>query len=102
ALLEDRLYYRIPDQKVFIAKSGDDTLTSLELIDPISLQDAGSAGRDELTKVSTNNGLRRVLRTAVARFALSSPQASVRLDAGTEMMRSLDEASPALLRRRGG
>ena len=102
ALLEDRLFYRSSDQKVFIAKSGDDTLTSLDLIDPLSLKDAGSAGRDGLTKVSTNNGLRRVLRTAVARFALSSPEASVRLGAVTEMMRALDEPSLALLRERIG
>jgi urea transport system permease protein len=102
ALLEDRLYYRISDQKIFIAKSGDETLASLELIDPLSLKDAGAGARDDLTKVSTNNGLRRVLRTAVARFALSSPESSVRLAAVTEMMRALDEASLALLRERIG
>jgi urea transport system permease protein len=102
AFLEDRLYYRNSDQKIFLARSGDETLTSLDLIDPLSLKDAGSGARDELTKVTTNNGLRRVLRTAVARFALSSPESSVRLGAVTEMMRSLDDASLALLRERIG
>ncbi len=43
-----------------------------------------------------------MLRTAVARFALSSPDAAVRLDAVREMLRSLDEASIALLRERVG
>jgi urea transport system permease protein len=102
AFLEDRLYYRVSDQKIFIARSGDDTLTTLELIDPLSLKDAGSGSRDELTKVSTNNRLRKMLRTSVARFAMSSPDPSVRLGAVTEMMRSLDEASIALLRERVG
>ena len=41
-----------------------------------------------------------MLKTAVARFALSSPDPAVRLDAVKEMMRSLDEASIALLRER--
>jgi urea transport system permease protein len=100
AFLEDRLYYRLSDQKVFIARSGDETLPSLELIDPLSLKDAGSVARDELTRIGTNNRLRRVLRTAIARFALSSPESSVRLTAVTDMMRSLDDASIALLRER--
>ena len=43
ALLEDRLYFRVADQKIFIVKSGDDSLASFELIDPLSLKDAGSA-----------------------------------------------------------
>jgi urea transport system permease protein len=102
AFLEDRLYYRTADQKIFLARSADETLASLELLDPLSLQDAGAGARDEFTKLTTNNGLRRALRTAVARFALSSPESSVRLGAVTEMMRSLDEASLALLRERIG
>ncbi|MEO8260721.1 MAG: urea ABC transporter permease subunit UrtB [Acidobacteriota bacterium] len=102
AFLEDRLYTRLSDQKIFLAKSGDDTLTSLELIDPVTLQDAGAGAPNDLTKISTNNGLRRVLRTAIARFALSSPDSSVRLDAVKEMMRAIDEPSLALLRERIG
>ena len=38
----------------------------------------------------------------MARFALSSPDAAVRLDAVREMMRSLDEPTVALLRERVG
>ena len=38
----------------------------------------------------------------MARFALSSPDASVRLDAVRDMLRSLDEATVALLRERSG
>jgi urea transport system permease protein len=102
ALLDDRLYVREPDQHVFIVKSADDSLASLELVDPLSLKDAGSAPRDQLTKIGTNNSLRKALRIAVARFDLSNADAAVRLAAVQEMLRSLDEQSAALLRQRAG
>src|SRR6266852_1968209 len=100
ALMEDRLYFRNNDQKVFIVKQSE--ADPLNLIDPLSLKDAGSAPADSLTKVGTNNGLRRMLRTTVAHFALSSPEVPVRLDAVRDMLRSLDEATVALLRERIG
>src|SRR5450432_4008261 len=84
ALLEDRLYFRNNDQKVFIVKSADGD--PLNLIDPLSLKSAGSAPLDSLTKVGTNNALRSTLRTTVAHFALSSPDAAVRLDAVRNML----------------
>jgi len=100
AFLEDRLYFRNNDQKVFIVKSADED--PLNLIDPLSLKDAGSVPADSLTKIATNNGLRRMLRTTVAHFGLSSPDAAVRLDSVRGMIRSLDEANVALLRERLG
>jgi urea transport system permease protein len=102
ALLEDRLYVRPQDQKLFIVKSGDDTLASFELVDPLSLRDAGSSPRDALIKIGTNNSLRKLLKLTVARFDLSSPASAVRLAAVQEMLRSLDDASIALLRERVG
>ena len=98
AFMEDRLYFRNNDQKVFIAKAADED--PLNLIDPVSLKDAGSASGDSMTKVGTNNGLRRTLRTTVAHFALSSPDAAVRLAAVQDMLRSLDDATLVLLRER--
>jgi len=100
AFLEDRLYFRNDDQKVFIAKTADSD--PLELIDPVSLKDNGSASADSLTKIGTNNGLRRTLRTTVAHFALANPDASVRLAAVKDMLRSLDDGTVALLRERMG
>ena len=100
AFMEDRLYFRNDDQKIFIVKSADED--PLNLIDPLSLKDAGSAPADSLTKIGTNNGLRRTLRTTVAHFALAGPDASVRLDAVKDMLRSLDDATVALLRERMG
>jgi len=98
AFLEDRLYFRNSDQKVFLVKSAEGD--PFHLIDPISLKDAGSAPADSLTKIGTNNGLRSMLRTTVAHFALSSPDASVRLDAVREMSKSLDEQTVTFLRER--
>ncbi len=98
ALLEDRLYFRNSDQKIFIVKTAD--ADPLALVDPATLKNAGSAAADSLTKIGTNNGLRRVLRTTVAHFALASPDVNVRLDAVRDMMRSLDESTVAILRER--
>jgi urea transport system permease protein len=100
AFLEDRLYFRNSDQKVFIVKSAEGD--PLNLIDPQTLKGAGSASVDSLTQIGANNALRRLLRITVARFALSSPDTAVRVDAVREMSRSLDEQTVALLRERLG
>jgi urea transport system permease protein len=100
AFMEDRLYFQNGDQKVVIVKSAEgDPLT---LIDPVSLKEVGTAPADTLTKIGTNNGLRRTLRTTVAHFALASPDVSVRLDAVRDMLRSLDDTTVAILRERQG
>jgi len=100
AMLEDRLYVRNSDRRVFISTSADDTQPSLSLLDPLTLKKAGAAPVAELTKIGTNNRLRRSLRTTSARFALSNPDAGVRLAAVTDMLRSLDDATADLLRQR--
>ena len=100
AFLEDRLFVRQSDQHVFIVTSADDSLTSLQLIDPVLLAGAGSALRDDLTKIGTNNRLRKRLRALVARFDLASPAAAVRLAAVEEILRSIDAESLTLLRAR--
>lgn len=102
ALLEDRLYLREQNEQVFIVASVDERLAVYDLIDPVSLEDTGSANPDQLRKVLTNNRLRRFLRTSIARFALSSSDAGVRLDAVKEMLRSLDSTSIELLREHAG
>ena len=69
-------------------------------MDPVTRKDAGSAPADSLTRIGTNNRLRRSLRTSVARFGLSNPDATVRLAAVNDMLRSLDEPTVELLRER--
>ena len=102
ALLDDRLYFRASDMAVFITKTAGENAASLELVDPLTLKDAGSSPTDGLTKIGTNNRLRRSLRIAVARFDLANPDPGVRLAAVTEMLRSLDESGAALLKERAG
>jgi urea transport system permease protein len=95
AFMEDRLYFRTTDQKVFIVKTAD--VDPFNLIDPISLKGSGTAAATDLTQIGSNNALRRVLRETVARFALLSPDVSVRLEAAREMSKSPDEATVKLL-----
>ena len=102
AFLEDRLYFRAKDRKVVIVKSMDDAVAPFDLVDPVSLQDAGSGARDEVIRIGTNNRLRKLLKTTVARFDLSSPDPAVKLAAVQEMLRDLDQASIALLGGRAG
>ncbi|NOT26505.1 MAG: urea ABC transporter permease subunit UrtB [Acidobacteria bacterium] len=99
AMLEDRLF-STQEQKVVIVRSNDESLTSFELLDPVSLDGAGSAAPASLTRIGTNNRLRRFLRTTVARFALASPDAGVRLAAVKDMVRTLDESTVELLKTR--
>lgn len=97
AFLEDRLYFRNLDQKMFLVKAAEKD--PLQLVDPLSLADAGTLPKDALTRIGTNNSLRRTLRTTGARFALSSPEVAVRLEAVRSLVRSLDDATVALLRK---
>jgi len=93
ALFEDRLVYRNADNQVFILKSAEGD--PLSLLDPVSLKPAGSAPADSVSKIGTNNSLRKTLRMSLARFSLSSGDPAVRLDAVHEMALSLDETSGA-------
>jgi urea transport system permease protein len=95
AFLDGKLYARVADNKAFITDGGEATLA---LTDPLSLKSAGTASPDAFSRITTNNGLRRALRSAIAGFALADPDAAVRLGAVREMMRSIDEDSTALLR----
>jgi urea transport system permease protein len=94
-LLDGRLYFRNGDSRVFITDGNE---SQLALTDPLTLEEAGTAPAEQFTRVTTNNSLRKMLRSAVARFALAEPEASLRLAAVREMSRSLDEEGAALLR----
>ena len=101
ALLEDRLFFRNQDQKVFILKPGEtEDLPTYDLIDPLTLKSAGSGPSGDYTKIIANNHLRRVLQTTLARFGLSSKDPSVRLQSAKDMERDLDEGNIRLLRER--
>ena len=100
ALLEDRLFERERDGRVFVVEANDERLAAFQLLDPASLADVEAVAPELLRRIITNNRLRRFLRTTMARFGLSSPAAAARLDAVRELLRSLDAATLDLLRRR--
>ena len=100
AFIEDRLYVRNADKAVFIVRAATATDGAFTLVDVVTRKDAGTATTEELTLIGTNNRLRRLLRTTSARFALASPDVTVRLQAVVDMQRSLDEASVAILKQR--
>jgi urea transport system permease protein len=95
ALLDGKLYYRNADNQVFMTDGGE---AQLALTDPVTLASAGSASVDDFSRITTNNGLRKVLRGAIASFALADPDREVRLAAVREMLRSLDAENVAALR----
>ena len=100
AMLEDRLFYRIDNQQVVIATTAENGADPLTLLDPVTMKASGTAAPDALSKIGTNNRLRRFLRTSVARFGLSNADASVRRQAVTDIVRSLDESTIELLKQR--
>ena len=91
ALLDGRFFFRQEDQQPFIVASTDESLSVYALVDPVSLEEAGSAEPDQLSRVITNNRLRGFLRITIAKFVLSSPDPDMRLDAVKQMLRALDE-----------
>ena len=95
ALLEGALYYRKRDKRIFIGERNEDDLA---LVDPLTMEAAGREPAGDFTKITTNNQLRKQLKGTLAGFALSDPDAKVRLAAVHEMLRSLDDDGAALLR----
>ena len=98
ALLEDRLYERSSDQAIVIVRVADESLSAMELIDPVSQQTDGTGAPADLSRIRTNNRLRRFVRTAAARFGLANSDPSIRVGAVIEMRRSLDDATVTALR----
>ena len=95
AMLENNLYFRTADNKVFITDGGE---SALALTDPLTAKAAGTGTPDDFQRITTNNSLRKALRSAVASFALADPDPRARLAAVKEMMRSLDAEGIAILR----
>jgi len=102
AMLEDRLYAGTANKQIVILKAPAEGAANVELIDPVTLQAAGTSTPDAFEKIGTNNRLRRFLRVAVARFALTSADSSARLDAVRQINASLEPATIELLRQRAG
>ncbi len=95
SFLDGALYVRTADNTIFLAEEVDG---GLKLADAVTQEPAGTAAADGFEKIGTNNGLRKVLRSAIAQFDLGNSDGKVRLSAVNEMLRSIDDESIAVLR----
>jgi urea transport system permease protein len=96
ALLDGSLYVRSADKQVFITAPAPAD-GQLLLTEPLTGKSAGTASADLFEKIGVNNSLRKVLRTALAKFDLDSPEVAVRKQAVADILHSLDESGVALL-----
>lgn len=85
ALSEGDLYQRKADGIVLIVKPAG---SNLKLIDALTGDAAGEGEKAALEKIKVNNGLRRVIRAALGSLTLMSPDASVRLQAASTILRT--------------
>jgi len=93
-LLEGELYVDEASGKVvFTAASGGKGTIS----DPVTGAELQSLTEDGLDKVKVNNGLRRVLRTAIGQMTLLSEDPDTRLFAAQSILRDADPAQLELL-----
>jgi urea transport system permease protein len=93
-LLEGELYVdEASRQVVFTAASGGKGAIS----DPVTGAELPALTEDGLDKVKVNNGLRRVLRTAIGQLTLLSDDSGVRLFAAQSVLRDADPAQLELL-----
>ncbi|POF32145.1 urea ABC transporter permease subunit UrtB [Roseibium marinum] len=87
ALGEGDLYVRKSDGAVFIAtKAGK----GYALTDPLTLEQAGEAGRRDVSKIKVNNKLRRVLRSALGSLTLMAADPQVRMAAAEAIFKARD------------
>ncbi len=93
-LLQGELYVDEATGKVvFTAASGGEGAIS----DPVTGADLPDLTADGLDKVKVNNGLRRVLRTAIGQMTLLSEDPGTRLFAAQSILRDADPAQLELL-----
>lgn len=93
-LLEGELYVDEASGKVVMTAEpgGKGAIT-----DPVTGAELPALTTAGLDKVKVNNGLRRVLRTAIGQMTLLSPDADVRLLAAQSILRDADPAQSELL-----
>ncbi|MET0290948.1 MAG: urea ABC transporter permease subunit UrtB, partial [Steroidobacteraceae bacterium] len=95
AFLAGNLQVRDADRKIFIAIESTEGLV---LTEALTGEPAGTEPAAGFTAINANNALRKQLRGAIAQFDLASPDSAQRLAAVTEMLRSIDADTAAILR----
>ncbi|WP_245585246.1 urea ABC transporter permease subunit UrtB [Solimonas flava] len=98
ALLEGRLYSDANQRVVVVDGEGEGETVALR--DPLSGAALGSAASAALTKIGSNNKLRKALKGLLARLDLADADPDKRLAAVNEALRNLDAPAIAALRAR--
>jgi urea transport system permease protein len=97
-MLDGLLYTRNDDKLLVVATS--ENANPLTIVDARTGAALGTIAATAVNRIGTNNQLRKVLRSALAELDLGSPDAAVRLTAVTEVMRTIDVDTVAMLRSR--
>lgn len=94
ALLDNRLYYDKDSGRALMRIEQQDTHFYVDAASgaPVDVQSANAK------RVTTNNGLRSQLRSALARFDLDDADATIRLRAVKQLRNDIDASTAALLR----
>ena len=94
ALLNNRLYYDADSGRALMLVEQQDSSFYVDAASgaPVDVQPA------DAKRVTTNNGLRSQLRSALARFDLDDADATIRLRAVKQLREDIDASTAALLR----
>ncbi len=87
ALSEGLLLVRESDGAVFVARGEG---ASVELLDPVTLESAGTAGQDGLRKVKIKNSIRRLIADVVSGLTLRAEDPTVRMEAAETLFQRPD------------
>jgi len=96
AALDGQLYRQRSDRRIVILGPGGDAPAQAQ--DALSGEPLAALSSSELSRVSTNNRLRKTLRGALAGLRLGHADATVRLEAARELLGTPSDTSAALLR----
>ena len=84
---------KVDGKVVFITGSG----ATLGRVDPVTAAELGEVPKADVEKVKVNNGLRRVIRTAIGQLTLLSDDPATRRSAAQSILRDADPANLELL-----
>ena len=97
ALLNSQLYYLKSDERVVIAIMDVENKSEFAISDALTEESLGVVNKKLIKKIRTNNKLRGILRTSIAKLSLSSPEKSQRIAAVEKLMEKMNASTMALL-----
>lgn len=96
-LLKSKLYYLKENKQLVYATKQDGSFTITDIND---LAKHTAIEKSKIKKVKTNNKIRKILRTELAKLNLQNEDSDIRYRAVLEMFKTLDDGSIALLKSR--